>query len=331
MIIGILMPYSGEFPELKQAILKPIKSFALANGHIIVQEFIGSGDFKTVEKAVHKLCYHDDVDVVIGYVGYRVMVRLFDTINRYQDKVFVHLTLGEIIPYSYHQLIPPTNYQMISFEAYKQQSALGSWISEKLAPESCLMCSSLYDAGYSFMNAFQIGYKSTGTSRINFTVLKNQPDVLDVKPLYEDIERTKPAHLHIVLCGRELKRFIEQFSENVSYSPSVSFAFPLDTMSLATKHSSFEKIYTVVPEFMSDLSFDAPFQTIFNHLSKTSTKCLEKQGQSDSDQYMITTQNLHTGEIDHHGVVGTPKNIADQFEYAAAQMVSGWENPYLCI
>jgi hypothetical protein len=336
MKISALVPYSGEFSGLKSALLEPLKSYAAECQATLVMEYIGGGDFKTVEKAVNKLFYQDDVDVIIGYVGYRVMVRLFDTLNKYKDKSFIHLTLGEIIPYSNLQLTPPANYKMISFEAYNQQAVLGSWVSENLKAESCLMCTSVYDAGYSLMDSFRIGYHSENQRPLSFTVLKNPPGVYNITPLFEEIERVKPDHIHVILCGRELDAFINQFDSMITYSPSLSFAFPLEMKTYASTHPSLEKAYTIIPDFVwEQLAEDqsiSPFKIIFSHLAACSTDYLKNSGEITESQYIMIEQNLITKQIEQTEVANPiVANAAAEFEYSATKMVSSWENPYLCI
>ena len=337
--IGLLIPFSGEYPHLKRVLLKPVAAYAASAGLEIISEFIDKGLDKDVAKAIDKLFYHDDVDIVIGYVGYRVAVQMFDRLRKNPDKLFLHLSMGEIIPYTHSVINYPANYKLISADAWKSIAFLGNWVANELPAQNCLICTSLYDAGYSLNESFRIGYHSQQGKSLQSCTLNNPPGSIDVSVLYSEIIRLRPEHLHITLCGRELYSFINNFSTYIdpAYVPSVSFSFPVALNEVSSLHPAFERSYACVADRIygddtESLAQD-PTAVIFNSLAKKAISIIANEHYNDEPE----TQSILESDIIHGAI---SKNIFSgqisetlnpQFNYSAEHTLSAWQNPYLCI
>lgn len=335
--IGFLLPYSGEFPALKRALLDPLKAYASTGGADIVTEFINNGQPAKVSSAIEKLFYSDDADLIIGYVGYRVAVELFDKLREYPDKLFLHLSLGEVIPYTHSIINYPPNYCLISYDAWKSSASLGKWVAENLPAGNCMICTSHYDSGYSLQESFRIGYHSNYEKPLEACLLKNPPQSVDTTGLFQEIIRAKPEHLHVILCGRELDDFINRFDEMIDYLPSVSFAFPVSVNSYKTAHPSLQHAYTTLPDKMKldsleELADDA-FKTLFNYVVSRATFLLDNPYDiQEPDTISILEMNINKNKItktDFSESLPAALNVA--FNHSAENAVTIWQNPYLCI
>lgn len=335
--IGFLLPYSGEFPALKRALLDPLKAYAIGGEIDIVTEFINNGQPAKVAGAIEKLFYSDDVDLIIGYVGYRVIVELFDKLREYPDKFFIHLTLGEVIPYTQSKINYPPNYCMISYDAWKSGASLGKWIAGNLPAKNCMICSSHYDSGYSFQESFRIGYHSHTEKSLQACLLKNPTQSVDTTGLFQEINRAKPEHIHVILCGRELDDFIKRFDQMVDYLPTVSFAFPVSVNSFTTLHRSLQKTYSSLPDKvkfnnLEDLADDA-FLTIFRYVISRAIFLLDNAPDiQEPESISIIEMDFNNHRISKTGFSETlPAELNPAFNYSAENTVAIWQNPYLCI
>lgn len=336
--IGILIPFSGEYPQLKRVLLNPFVEDAEKSGYEIVKEFIDKGNDKDVAKAIDKLFYNEDVDVIIGYVGYRVGVEMFDRFRKNPEKQFINLSMGEIIPYTHSKINYPDNYHLVSANAWKSIAFLGSWVAD-LPAKDCLICTSIYDAGYSLNEAFRIGYHAKQGKSLNSCVLNNPPGVTDLSVIYSEIIRLRPEHLHVTLCGKELTSFIQNFSLYIDpdYTPTLSFAFPVASKNVRSIHRSFKKTYSclanpIAGNHIQQLAED-PFSVIFNSLAQQSISILRNDLYNDNlEEMSILEMDLTEGTIAINiasGSIGSSLN--PQFNFSADNTLSSWQNPYLCI
>ncbi|WP_025145968.1 hypothetical protein [Pedobacter jeongneungensis] len=334
--IGLLIPYSGEFVDLKRILLNPFAQYAHDNDYELLKEFIGPGSEKEVNKAIDKLFYQEDVDIIIGYVGYRVAITLFDKLRRNPDKIFIHLSLGEVIPYTQSRINYPDNYLLFSSDAWKTIAFLGAWVARKFPAADCMICTSLYDAGYSLVESFRVGYHSIYAKPIQVCTLNNNPNVNDVIGLFNEINRLRPGHLHVTLCGRELDLFINQFSQFIDYTPSVSFSFPVSLKYIETKHAAFKNVFTAVlestiPKYIADFS-ESPFSVLFQYLTQQVIKWLDGDEIPSGNAISIVEMNLIERQFISADVTGQlPVSLNAEFNHSAENAVAIWQNPYLCI
>ncbi len=336
--LGFLLPYSGAFPALKETLLNPFKAFAWQNAVTLVTEYVGNGDSSKVTAALDKLFYNEDADIVIGYVGVRVAVELFDRLRRNPDKIFIHLSLGEVIPYTNSKVDYPPNYCLISYDAWKSEVVLGEWVAKMLAPKHCLICTSQYDAAYSMGDAFRIGYHHHLKSDLTSCVLKNQLKVTDTTGLFNEIKRLRPDHLHVVLCGSELDDFIGRFDQQVDYTPSVSFALPVSVCQYGNiSHPSLQNAYTGLPDKTSSNIFNKlekdAYETIVDYVASKAAYLLgNRQENSDPETISVLEMDFKDQAI---SVIpfskAVPAELNGQINYSCENAVSIWQNPYLCI
>lgn len=333
--IGVLLPFSGEFLNLRKVLLNPLlQSFSEDD---IVKEFIHQGQQKEVERAFDKLFYNDDVDVIVGYIGYRVATSMFDRLWKNSDKLFIHISLGEIIPYTHSKVGYPPNYRLISADAWSSIAFLGMYVGEDLSAANAMICTSLYDTGYSLVESFRIGYHWVAKKDLQLCTLRNEPGNTDITALYDEINRIKPEHIHVTLCGKELTQFINQYSSFVDYIPSLSFAFPVPFQFIERTKLQFEKVYMALPENMLPVDMQElvndPFTALFTKLMERTVKLIESEAEENQSRGIVLLEtDMAKGQIYATSKRGTlPKQMNSAFNYSAEQTVSVWQNPYLCI
>ncbi|SDH59356.1 hypothetical protein SAMN05421827_13042 [Pedobacter terrae] len=328
--IGLLIPYSGEFPALRETLLNPLKSYCNNRGIELFPEFIGNGSPKVVETAIEKLYYQEDVDVILGYVSYHVMVGLFDKVKKFRPKKFINISLGEVITDDF-QLLHPENYILIGYHAWWMQSMLAYWLADQLQPESCLVCTSLYDAGYSLLECFRIGYHSGCSNKLDYSILKNNPGVFSADPLIAEIKRTNPSHVHVLLCGQELDDFIKKFEQEITYEPTISFAFPVEIKSKLS-HPAFSKCYLVGDLHLynkGNVLFESPYKHIFSNVMDSILRYLNGEDPIINHLviFMADLCDQTFKPVEQH--IQFP-DMSNAFK-ESAQSVPVWQNPYLCI
>lgn len=333
--VGILIPFSSEFPQLRKVLLAPLMESVPEQ--LIIREFIHQGQEKDVERAFDKLFYNDDVDVIIGYIGYRVATRMFDRLLKNPDKLFIHISLGEIIPYTHARIAYPLNYRLISADAWRSIAYLGMYVAEQLPAANAMVCTSLYDTGYSLVESFRIGYHHAAKKDLQLCTLRNEPGNIDVIALYDEINRIRPEHIHVTLCGKELYQFINQYTYYVNYIPSMSFAFPIPFQFIERTKLQFDKALMALPEDMLPTEMQEfvidPFTTLFTKLMERAVKLIENGAEENHSQEIVLLEtDMIQGKVTIKAEKGVlPQEMNGAFNYSAEQTISVWQNPYLCI
>ena len=328
--IGLLIPFSGEFPSLREVLLNPLKKYCNEKDIALYPEFIGNGNPKGVETAIDKLYYQEDVDVILGYVSYHVMIGLFDKVKKFRPKRFINISLGEVITDDF-QLLHPENYILIGYHAWWMQSMLAYWLADQLKPESCLVCTSLYDAGYSLLECFRIGYHSGCSNKLDYSILKNNPGVSSADALIDEIKDRNPSHVHVLLCGQELDDFIKKFQQEITYKPTISFAFPVEIKS-DLSHPAFSNCYFAGDLHLYDKGnalFEAPYKHIFSNVMDSILRYLNGEDPRNNHLVIFEADLCDQTFKAVEQYVQFP-DMTDAFK-ESAQSLPVWQNPYLCI
>lgn len=212
--IGFLYPYSGIFTKLKNdfrtgfelAVKKELPSLEIES----VAEYIHLGDQKDVDKSINKLITFDEVDLIIGIVGTRVILNAKEIYEKYKVPVIIN-NLGALIPtYSFRSEYLFYN----SLALWKSEWAMGKWAQKQFGgiPATSV---SIYEAGYNLHEPFRLGTARSGAPFMKLDVTRMvMGDVPDTFPLIESLMLNAPNHVHVLLSGKESAQFLNYYKEN---------------------------------------------------------------------------------------------------------------------
>ena len=104
--IGFLTPYSGVYPfyghHLMAGILLGLYPGAVKQNEIqFIPVYTKKGDPKSVQEAVNKLVFFDQVDMISGLISYKSLPDIIAVIENH-NKLAFFFDMGEFIPYFNH-------------------------------------------------------------------------------------------------------------------------------------------------------------------------------------------------------------------------------------
>lgn len=214
--IGFLSPYSSIYPGMVPATISGFYSAVPERYHglfAFIPEYIGQGGENAVLDTMHKLVGFQRVDLLSGFVSYRVLPSLVAAIEK-RGRPALFFDAGEYLPY------PRPLSEMIfcnSFQLWQSQFALGEWAHREFGEKGALVMP-LYDAGYHLQSAFRQGLVMAGGEHLDLHVLPYRPDVSQVTDaihdLFASLEAEKVSFVHAVFCGSEAREFLYAFSQS---------------------------------------------------------------------------------------------------------------------
>lgn len=214
--IGFLAPYSSIYPNMVPSLISGFYSAIPEKYHDMFQfipEYIGQGSEKKILEASQKLLYFDRVDILSGFLSYKVLPTIIPTVEKLQ-KLGFFFDMGEYIPNS--QYISSKVFNN-SFLLWQAEYALGYWAHKKFG-EKGIVISSIYDGGYHLQSAFRQGAVMAGADVMNFRVLEYKPDgfpvEIQIKEALKQIESENPSFVHALFCGSEASDFYKQYKES---------------------------------------------------------------------------------------------------------------------
>jgi len=255
--IGFLAPYSSIYPDMVPSLISGFYSAIPEKYHNIFQfipEYIGQGAEKNTSEATKKLLYFDQVDIISGFVNYRVLPSLIPSIENLQ-KIGFFFDIGENIPYTHH--ISDSIF-CNSFQMWQAEFALGHWAHKQFGEKGAVVMP-IYDGGYHLQSAFRQGAVTAGADELDFHVLKYQADTSQVlgqiQPLFELLKKERPTYLHALFCGSEALEFYSEF-----YKSGLHKQVPL----IASAHMTSDEILNQ----LSNLNLDIYSASMWNYNSK---------------------------------------------------------------
>ncbi|RPD42824.1 ABC transporter substrate-binding protein [Chitinophaga barathri] len=359
--IGLLIPYSGVFPALKEDLSQGLM-LAMPPGHedrvSFLYEYIHMGDLKHVQEAIQKLIRFHRVDLIAGIVNTNVIGQCTDTFAPSRVPVFVH-NLGARTPTASFSN-PYLRYN--SLHLWKSQWEMGRWAQQQFGGLPSISMA-FYESGYSLHECFKLGAAASGADKVILNVLRHRPDqVVDTTPLIDYLQTQQSAHAHVLLSGKEAQHFLEQYrhtgcNTSLSISPFMADAslmedqFLTEGMYHATTWSAdmngeanreftaaYEERFGERPAVFAMLGYESG-RMIFNDMDDT--KINGPRGPVDLSTGPLSAlpavyirksvmrenaavhETVHTGQ----GVHWSDPSLA----IGAAQELSGWQNPYLCV
>lgn len=214
--IGFLTPYSSIYPEMTPSLISGFYSAIPEKYHSLFQiipEYVGQGGDKTITDAASKLLHFHQVDILSGFVSYKVMPSLIPHIESRQ-KLGFFFDSGEYIPYTHHL---SGNVFINSFQMWQSQFALGFWTQKQFGDKGCIIAP-IYDSGYHLQSAFRQGVAMAGGSELDIHVLKYNPEGSQVtekiQELFQQLKKQKPSFIHALFCGSEALEFYAEYCKS---------------------------------------------------------------------------------------------------------------------
>lgn len=205
--IGLLCPRSDMFPTLGKDLLNGLKlsfgKYELESPDFII-ESIGTGSEDDVLNKAEKLILERDVNVLIGFAGFKVIEQLMQLSVNYEVPFF-HLDLGgnywgkyNQTPYTYHLTLG------------LWQSC---WITGKYLPtinkKNIAVATSFYDGGYHLVDAFVKGLDESKGQIVYHYVAPFKKEDWNFDRFREKLLQEKPDALFTVMSYKESTEFLE--------------------------------------------------------------------------------------------------------------------------
>lgn len=211
--IGFLTPYSSIYPAMVPSLVSGFYSAIPEKYHKIfevIPEYIEQGGEKKTIEAANKLLFFDQVDILSGFVSYKILPQLIGSIENLH-KLGFFFDLGEYIPYTQHMSNRVFNN---SFQMWQAEFALGHWANKTFGDKGCIV-TPIYDGGYHLHSAFRQGAISAGAKEIDFEILNYEPNQSQVKgrvlELLKNLQEKCPTYIHALFCGTEALEFYDEY------------------------------------------------------------------------------------------------------------------------
>lgn len=213
--VGLLLPSSTIFPiskDFERGIKDAIKQYSSPSIEIeIVKEFIGQGDVKTVQNACNKFFNYDNVDLVTGFVSFKVVS---EVASSFQTKKipFIVNDLGGHIP-----AVDDLNEYILINSAHLWRHAwtIGNYAVKKFGKKG-MFIGALYDAGYSFSHMFYEGMQAADKESEWFFSVPPMPapgELSNIDVVFPFLEEYQPDFVFSTFCGTETTLFLNKFIE----------------------------------------------------------------------------------------------------------------------
>lgn len=261
--IGVFVPYSGIYRNLKSDFLNGINSAIpdiLKKDILFQPEFIQTGSTKQVEDAFRKLVLFESVDLLTGIVSTSILVNLIQSINTEKIPSIIN-NLGGYLP---GETLSSPYLFYNSMHLWKSEWAIGKWMQKKFGGTPAIG-THIYDSGYSMHECFRIGTVASGADECRLHVLKLEglQGFADTVPLVEVLKHEQPSHAHILLSGKEGAEFINNFC-----SDPIADAIPISVSPFMVNN---DDIFNVnkFPEVLSAISWNYNHENLENIKFKT--------------------------------------------------------------
>ncbi len=214
--IGMMLPTSSIRPmskDFERAFKESInKILAGSNYEVeIIPEMIGNGSHAQIEGVLDKFFGYHDVDLVTGIVSSHGIQHLVDRFEK-RKVPLVYCNLGE-------HFLPSKGYNDYVFQnsihLWQQVWLLGYYAAEHLGGKGMIL-SSMYDSGYCFMSAFELGMRAANPDiehELKLLPLPQAGELSAIKEGLDVIDMTSCDFLFPIFCGEEATIFLDEFKK----------------------------------------------------------------------------------------------------------------------
>jgi len=214
--IGFISTYSSIYPDHANQIVNGLfaglcKDVYTQRDYQFIPEYVGQGRIDDVKQAVQKLLNFHNVDILMGYISYKVLPDLIPLIESRQKLAFF-FDMGEYLPsISY---VSPYIFHS-SYQLWQGEYAFGHWAHKTFGDKGALIMPP-YDGGYHLAASFRRGAIGAGSEMMDFHILSldhNNPHEFNMEVLLSNIENEPPAYLHALFSGPLAITFVKRFYE----------------------------------------------------------------------------------------------------------------------
>lgn len=276
--VGLLLPSSSIRPKMgkdfERAFLKNLKS-SLENTPYeleIVRELIGHGNIAKIEGALDNFFGFEDVDVVVSLASNAAIQAV---VNQFEKKKtpLINNNLGE-------HLISSTAFNdyifVNSIHLWQQCFLLGQYARATFGKRG-LMVGSVYDTGYAFVSAFNLGMQAERSGSfldLKFINVLENGGLLNIEPFFGSIDISSIDFVFSLFCGEEATAFLEGFKKSnwMKKVPILGLPFLLEP-----NDESLNEVSVITPR--SDFKSSAPdprYKNIFTEFGELSGMTIAK-------------------------------------------------------
>ncbi|MEX6688791.1 ABC transporter substrate-binding protein [Danxiaibacter flavus] len=352
--VGVLLPSSTILPiskDFEKGLKDGLKLSPEINAEI-VKEFIGQGSLKQTEEACNKFFNYHDVDIITGIVSSKVMEDLSESFKTRKKSIIIN-NLGGHIP----NVKKINEYIFVnSMHLWQHAFTMGKWGVQTLGKKG-MFVSSIYDAGYSFSQMFNMGMTAGDPeSKWSFSVtpMPAAGELADISVLFPFIEKYEPDFIFATFCGKETTLFLNEFINRGWHHKIKVTGLPFLTAPFEPLQEHLT-VYSTLPvtnkpEYLAEKAFyDLGYTTGVN-IAKAALASdgTDLQKQLENLHNMFSVANNSSGDeltivkydLPANGSKPAPSIVTsfDTFDKKNQAMQTlhgdmnfGWANPYLCI
>lgn len=350
--VGLLLPSSTILPmgkDFEKGFKQGIAQ--ISDAVTIEKEFTGNGSQEKTKQAIDKLISYDDVDVITGVVNNRALEEL---IPKFENKrsVFFPNNIGESLPSS---SVDNEQVFLNSRCLWSQVHAVSKWAVEHIGNKG-MYVSGLYDSGYSFCAAMDLGMQASGlenTWGLAIAPVENPQSggLADVSRIIPAIQEHKPNFVFATFCGEEAKIFLEAFVNAGLHKEITLIGVPYLLENYT--HNSEIPLDIYIPKVLqsdetlkSVLNWRMDYFNLGYETGQILVKSFEKDGVLKKNLEDTVPQaatvvsllkvTLESGELQEAKValvsdLGLVDKTDKEIQKLIAESSAGWFNPYLSI
>jgi branched-chain amino acid transport system substrate-binding protein len=220
--IGLLLPAQTLYPRLGESLRAGLELGLGQAGQPaeLVAATFGAGQGGVWDNA-SRLLDQSPVDVLVGLLNGQTAERLQPLLAGKQ-KTLVACDVGAN---AISQARPDPNLYFSTLSYWQASYALGAWAAANLGKRA-IIASSLYDAGYDTLFAFQLGLESAG-GQVLSTAITHRPGDGDNAGVFADVARLKPNFIYGAYCGPAAIEFVRTYRDSglAAHYPLIGSAF----------------------------------------------------------------------------------------------------------
>lgn len=275
--IGMLLPSSSIRPLGKQfnkGFKKGLKEVLgdKAEQVEIHAEMTGNGSFANLDQSLNKLFGYHGVDAVVGISSAYVLTQIADRFSK-EKAPFICNNLGEHL-----QALDAYNDHVLLNSEYLWQQCwlMGQYAATHIGKRGTVI-TSMYDSGYSFSVAFQLGMQSVASDVVPDFHLLPMPEEGALSNLDEMFDKVDFDELDFALalfCGEEATLFLEGFQSRGLEDKLTLFGLPY-LMEPGEQNLSGLEVYTALRAGYADQE-DIKLDKVFTQQGLTSGRVMGK-------------------------------------------------------
>lgn len=211
--LGMLMPGGGFSPQLIENYLKGfdycLKTSGCKEAGVSIELVKAHSDGPVSVSALKKLLHKDKVTLVTGIMN-NAAASALNSFARDEKFVLVTGSLGESMARK-TDMFPGTFHCSMNFS--QANWAMGRWAADNMG-RSCIVATSLYDAGYDMLEAFRMGYQAAGGTIQEIFVSDAATGTPAFDKFFSSIDATRPDFIFALNSGSKGAEFMKAYASS---------------------------------------------------------------------------------------------------------------------